>query len=209
MATASVRLPHIGKAKSAVRRDKPAFVVHGRLSSFFHGTSILGSRPTLRPHGCGTPHSRLLYLNTSRLNHCHTNTPARVNTSPPSTRSLMDPTPSLMGAPTPLAREMFEIFSGGPGVPKRTFVPFSRSVPRKHLEEQRLTELRRQHSLNGLRGQNGNLKYFPAAVNGAIRRKIFSCIASSIILALVTTTCSDSPQFSHNISVLTVSQTLP
>ena len=204
-----LQLPHTGKAKSAVRRDKPAFVVHGRLSSFFHGTSILGSRPTLRSRGCRTPHSRLLYLDTSRLNHCHTNTPARVTRSPPSTRSLIDPTSSQVGAPSPLPREMFERFSGGPGAPKRTLVPFSRSAPHKHLEEQRLTELRRQHSLKELRGRKGNLKYFPAVVDRAMRRKIFSCLASTMILALVTTTCSVSPQLSRNISVLTVSQTLP
>lgn len=209
MATASMQLPNTRKAKSAVRRDKPAYVVHGRLSSFFHGTSILGSRPTLPSHGCRTPHSHLPYLNTSRLNHCHTSTPARMIRSTSSTRSLVDPTSSLVDAASPLSRALFDKSSGGSGVPKRAFVPLSRCVPRQNPNEQRLTELRRQHGLNRSYGRKVDSNYCPAVLDRAIRRKIFSCIASSIILALVFTTCSVSSQFSHIESVLTKSQILP
>lgn len=209
MATASMQLPNTRRAESALRRDRPAFVVHGRLSSFFHGTSIVGSRPTLRSQGCRTPQSRLPCFNTSRLNHCHTSTHARMTRSTSSTRSLVDRTSSLVDAANPLSRALFEESSGGLGVPKRAFVPLSRCVPRQNLNEQRLTELRRQHGLNRSHGRKVDSKYFPAVVDRAIRRKIFSCIASSIILALVLATCSVSLQFSHNESVLTRSQTLP
>lgn len=190
-----MQVPHTWKPTAAVRRHRPAFAVQGRLSSFFHGTSILGSRSTHHLRDCKTPYLRLESLNTSSFNNCQMKTPARVIKSPPtppSTRPLFDPTSSLADTPSPLTPKPFERFSEGSGVAARAQVPSSRSVARMDLEEQRLTQLRRQHGLSRLRGRKGSWGCFSNVAETAIRRKIYSCLASSIILALILTTCSAS-----------------
>lgn len=170
-----MQLPHARKPTAAVRRD-PAVAVHSRLSSFFHGTSVLGSRPTRPLRGCKIPHLRLRDIDTRPLNTFHVNASARMIRSRSSTRSLVDPASSLVGNASPLIPETFE--------------RYSRSVAHMDLEEQRLTRLRRAHVLSRLNGRKRNPKCFPNVADAAIRRKIFSFLASSIILVFVLTTCA-------------------
>ncbi|KAA6416141.1 MAG: hypothetical protein FRX48_00860 [Lasallia pustulata] len=56
------------------------------------------------------------------------------------------------------------------------------------LEEQCLTRLRQQNGLRKSRGRKGGPNCFSSAADGGIRRKIFSCLISSIGLALILTT---------------------
>ena len=209
MFPASMQLPRTRNPTAAVRRHQPATAVHSRLSSFFNGVSILESRPTCRSCGCQIPHSRLPNINTSRLNDCYTDAPTRVLRSRSSTRSLIDPTSSLVESAIPLTLDTFERYSRGFGVPERALVPSSRLVVYTDLEEQCLTRLRQQNSLRKSRGRKGSPNCFSSAADGGIRRKIFSCLISSIGLALILTTCSAPLRVPQNTSVLTVTQTSP